>query len=334
MPASSIQILDSIVDFTAKTEVDAITKSLLTSILELTPVSEVVLLDYCSGLNPPFTVLGTNDNSAFQQENIERVDALLEDCLEIQKVTVHQAHDHTLVAVPIYYEKDEDIRGVLCGRAEQLNEEQLALVSGLIHIYENYQQIIMASERDSFTGLFNRKVLTKKLDLISDRLAQAPTAIDSDLDQASFPWICIFDVDHFKQINDNFGHVFGDEVILLLASLMRQTFSIEDTLFRYGGDEFLVLLHPCTRAMAEQKANTFIANVNARDFGAAETVTISMGATRIDKAHQSTSTLLGNADQALYHAKQNGRNQVAFYERLLESGIIKTFVAADDVELF
>nr|WP_227486533.1 MULTISPECIES: GGDEF domain-containing protein [unclassified Salinivibrio] len=192
----------------------------------------------------------------------------------------------------------------------------------------------MASERDSFTSLFNRKVLSKKLDLICDRLAQSEPSPASENGSALVPWVCIFDVDHFKQINDNFGHVFGDEVILLLASLMRQTFSSQDTLFRYGGDEFVVLFQPCSRAMAEQKANTFIANVNARDFGAAQTVTISMGATRIERGQLSTSTILGNADQALYHAKQNGRNQVAFYDDLLQSGVIKTFVAEDDVELF
>ncbi|OOE82605.1 hypothetical protein BZG72_08835 [Salinivibrio sp. PR6] len=334
MAASSIQILDSIVDFTAKTEVDAITKSLLTSITELTPVSEVVLLDYCADMQPAFTVLGTNDNSAFQQENIHQIDALLAECLATQAVTQHHTNDHVLIAVPIYYEKEEGVNGVLCGRATDLSQEQRALVAGLTRIYENYQQIIMASERDSFTSLFNRKVLSKKLDLICDRLAQSEATSDSDSDSSLSPWVCIFDVDHFKQINDNFGHVFGDEVILLLASLMRQTFSSQDTLFRYGGDEFVVLFQPCSRAMAEQKANTFIANVNARDFGAAQTVTISMGATRIERGQLSTSSILGNADQALYHAKQNGRNQVAFYDDLLQSGVIKTFVAEDDVELF
>ncbi|OOE57779.1 hypothetical protein BZG13_09175 [Salinivibrio sp. ML323] len=334
MAASSIQILDSIVDFTAKTEVDAITKSLLTSITELTPVGEVVLLDYCDDMQPAFTVLGTNDNSAFQQENIHQIDALLAECLASQAVIQHHTHDHVLIAVPIYYEKEDGVSSILCGRAKSLSQDQRALVAGLTRIYENYQQIIMASERDSFTSLFNRKVLSKKLDLICDRLAQSEATPNSDADSALSPWVCIFDVDHFKQVNDNFGHVFGDEVILLLASLMRQSFSSQDTLFRYGGDEFVVLFQPCSRAMAEQKANAFIANVNARDFGAAQTVTISMGATRIEHGQLSTSVILGYADQALYHAKQNGRNQVAFYDDLLQSGVVKTFVAEDDVELF
>ncbi|SIO27470.1 GGDEF domain-containing protein [Salinivibrio sp. ES.052] len=334
MAASSIQILDSIVDFTAETEVDAITKSLLTSITALTPVDEVVLLDYCADMQPAFTVLGTNANSAFQQENIDQIDALLDECLSTQKITQHHSDDHVLIAIPIYYEKGDDIRSILCGRATTLSHEQRALLSGLTHIYENYQQIIMASERDSFTSLFNRKVLSKKLDLICERLAQSESVDDDDAEHVQSPWIGIFDIDHFKQINDNFGHVFGDEVILLIASLMRQAFSAQDSLFRYGGDEFVVLFQPCTRAMAEQKANTLVANVNARDFGAAQTVTISMGATRIERGQLSTSTILGNADQALYHAKQNGRNQVAFYDDLRQSGMIKTFVAEDDVELF
>ena len=63
-------------------------------------------------------------------------------------------------------------------------------------------------------------------------------------------WLAVCDIDHFKQVNDNFGHLIGDEVLIMLAQVMRQSFRFDDQLFRFGGEEFIALLKPATEADA------------------------------------------------------------------------------------
>ncbi|MEZ8141411.1 GGDEF domain-containing protein [Enterovibrio sp. FF113] len=332
MTVTSIDVLDSVVDITAQTESDTISESLITTILQLTPANQVLVLDYNPETNPEFMVVACSDIFLYEEEK-DAIERVLHNCVTIgdNVVEFSSADNQSLLAVPIKGEND-DINAVVFCKCDQLKGDEVQLVEGLAKIYENYQKIISASERDGLTGLYNRKLLTTKIDLLLDRFLIQGNSITDD--PSHHHWVCIFDIDHFKKVNDALGHVFGDEVILLITSMMKKAFDDEDLLFRYGGDEFVVIMHPQSREDMEVTVRSFIKTVNERDYGQAKDVSISMGAASISDQELNAITVLGFADQALYKAKQNGRNQVAFYEDLIACGELQSLVPEDDVELF
>jgi diguanylate cyclase len=123
------------------------------------------------------------------------------------------------------------------------------------------------------------------------------------------------DIDHFKKINDNYGHLFGDKVIRAVAQVLTDNVKGRDTAARYGGEEFIVLL-PNTplegaRALAEKIRST-IEGGRIKKGGGEETakVTISLGVSRYAPG-ESSASFIERADKALYVSKQSGRNQVS-----------------------
>jgi diguanylate cyclase (GGDEF)-like protein len=141
-------------------------------------------------------------------------------------------------------------------------------------------------------------------------------------------------VDHFKRVNDQFGHLYGDEVLLLLARIMRQSFRQQDKLFRFGGEEFVVVLRAATEAEVHRALERFRRAVEDYNFPQIGRVTASIGYTMI-KPEDTIPEIVGRADDALYVAKENGRNQLANYETLLAEGMISVREQpSGDIELF
>ena len=135
-------------------------------------------------------------------------------------------------------------------------------------------------------------------------------------------WLGVVDIDHFKKINDNFGHLFGDEVLLRIADLMRQTFRSNDKLFRFGGEEFVVMLRNVAEDHVHNIFTRFRLAVERHDFPQVGRVACSVGFARIDP-RLSPADLLGRADEALYFSKRNGRNQVNGFDELVMSGKLR-----------
>ena len=145
-------------------------------------------------------------------------------------------------------------------------------------------------------------------------------------------WLAVVDIDHFKQVNDRFGHLYGDEVLILIANILRSSFRSHDRIFRFGGEEFVVLLRSTTLSTAHKVFNRFRLAVQEYHFPQVGQVTVSLGF--VSTTRGSPVEILGQADQALYYAKEHGRNQVCFYDDLVASWHLATKVANDDVELF
>ena len=144
----------------------------------------------------------------------------------------------------------------------------------------------------------------------------------------------MLDIDHFKRINDNFGHLIGDEVLLMVANLMKNSFRFRDKLFRFGGEEFVVVLKPTGATQAQAIFERFRSTMENHAFPQVGRVTISIGYAQI-RLHDQPSVILDNADQALYWSKEHGRNRVSSYEALLASGELAPPAAIDsDIELF
>lgn len=204
---------------------------------------------------------------------------------------------------------------------------ELEAMARFLHFYCNYVGLLDYSELDTLTGLFNRKTFDEAFDRI---LAQASKALGTqtgpggaerrqDEHEDKPHWLAVVDIDHFKRVNDNFGHLFGDEVLLRLANIMRKTFRSYDKLFRFGGEEFIVMLRSATRENAIAAFDRLRRNVAVHEFPQVGQVTCSVGFSRVDPL-LSPPDILGQADAALYYSKENGRNLVSCYEELVETG--------------
>ncbi len=140
------------------------------------------------------------------------------------------------------------------------------------------------------------------------------------------------DIDHFKLVNDRFGHLYGDEVLILVANILRNSFRSHDRIFRFGGEEFVVLLRSTTLETAHRVFNRFRTAVESYPFPQVGQITVSLGFVSTDTG--APVEILGKADQALYYAKENGRNRVCYYDDLISSGQLTAKVSNDEMELF
>lgn len=216
------------------------------------------------------------------------------------------------------------------------------MIEGFVQIYWNYLKLIEDNERDKLTGLLNRKAFDDKLmDILQASrratLARAERQHDVERrngDDGKYYWLAVLDIDFFKRINDTYGHLYGDEVLILIANIMRRSFRRSDLLFRYGGEEFVVVFRTRTEADAPLVLERFRQNVERYHFPQVGQVTASVGYTQILNS-EATTVVMTRADKALYYAKEHGRNQIRCYEALIADGALaKPEGNFGDVELF
>lgn len=219
-----------------------------------------------------------------------------------------------------------------------LPDQKKRMFDGVIGIYRNFLGLLDYSERDSLTGLLNRKTFDENFGRlighhVEDESASPLLKRERRADiGAQEHWLAVVDIDHFKRINDQFGHLYGDEVLIMVANRLRSSFRAQDRVFRFGGEEFVILLRGVERKDVNNVFNRFRATIENHDFPQVGKVTVSIGFGSI--SGQSPVVILGHADQALYYAKEHGRNQVCHYEGLTESGLLKSETSNEDVEFF
>ncbi|MEC5158911.1 MULTISPECIES: GGDEF domain-containing protein [unclassified Janthinobacterium] len=215
----------------------------------------------------------------------------------------------------------------------------IQVVGGIVSVYRNFQNLLDYSERDSLTGLLNRKTfddqLAKVLQSGGDYEAATPPGERERRQppQTEKQWLAVVDVDHFKLVNDKFGHLYGDEVLILIANLMQSSFRAQDRIFRFGGEEFVVLLRSSTLADAHKIIDRFRINVETHDFPQVGRITVSVGFVSLNAA-EAPVIILGRADQALYYAKSHGRNLACHYDELVETGQLHAVASNDTAEFF
>ena len=218
-----------------------------------------------------------------------------------------------------------------------LTVQLLSLIDGMLGLYRNYLSLLQYSQVDTLTRLLNRKTFEDSLQKLLRSNEGTPITPKSQErrseEEQNDDWLAIFDIDHFKQVNDHYGHLFGDEVLLIMSDIMRQVFRRRDKLFRFGGEEFIVILRRTSEKNALKVMERFRHSVANHRFPQIERVTVSLGLTRILPGDSPT-TVLGRADEALYYAKQNGRNQLHYYEALAAQGKIPLQVVNTEAELF
>lgn len=159
---------------------------------------------------------------------------------------------------------------------------------------------------DSLTGLLNHSSVLKRLEIEIDYARQRQSSLS-----------CIMvDIDHFKKINDTFGHPVGDVVIKKLATLLSVRLRNQDSVGRYGGEEFVLILPGSIAEHSKERCDNLRAYFSQYQFTVDEVnffVTFSAGIASFDPESDDAQTLIEKADKALYQAKQFGRNQVVVY---------------------
>ena len=205
--------------------------------------------------------------------------------------------------------------------------QDLYVLESLIRIYQNFVSVLIDNQRDTLTGLLNRKIFEdsilklvelRKRDKGDDGTIENERRGRKDSDRF---WLGIFDIDNFKKINDTFGHVFGDEILILIGWLVKDVFRATDLKFRFGGEEFIVVVRAESAESAYSIFERFRKSVENYRFPQTGTITVSIGIVEIT-GEESTSVFVGSADKALYYAKNNGKNMTCIYSELVEKGLI------------
>jgi diguanylate cyclase (GGDEF)-like protein len=168
------------------------------------------------------------------------------------------------------------------------------------------ERLAAQSERDGLTGIYNRRKLEQVLEHELQRARRYRQPLS----------LLMFDIDHFKRINDTHGHLIGDEAIRHVATKAVSTLRVTDFVARYGGEEFVALL-PGEEIAGAQIAAERLRQAVAKPFSAdAEvtlSITISLGVTGLRPDTAGATKLLAEADHALYASKQGGRNRVTVF---------------------
>lgn len=177
-----------------------------------------------------------------------------------------------------------------------------ALTAAVFSQVQRARALSMALSRDSLTGLLKH----------ADIKEQVALEVERSLRCGNPASVVMLDLDHFKQVNDRYGHAAGDNVIRALANLMRQRLRRIDSIGRYGGEEFVAVLPDCPAEQAKRIFDEIREHFAALSFhagGRTFSVSLSAGISQTD-GQASGSELLERADQGLYQAKERGRNQV------------------------
>ena len=163
-------------------------------------------------------------------------------------------------------------------------------------------QVQNMAARDELTGVFNRRTLADVLNVHKNRADRYGTIFS----------VLMLDIDHFKRVNDTYGHQNGDRVLKAFAAAISSGLRSTDILGRYGGEEFVVIMPDTTQALAQQAADRIRALIADAPFtigrGESLRVTMSGGVATTNPPDETIDTQLKRADDALYRAKHNGRN--------------------------
>jgi len=220
---------------------------------------------------------------------------------------------------------------IIAVEAPMVSDKQLHdTITMLLQIHQNFAGLITDNEHDTLTGLLNRKTFEGKVNKVIDQMLKSAKRKD---DKANFIYfLAIFDIDHFKHVNDTHGHLVGDDVLRQMSKLMKETFREKDLLFRYGGEEFLGVFECANARDIRQLLERFMVKVSKFEFPKVGRVTLSIGYTEIF-TYDNPSQLVSRADQALYYAKEHGRNRTCNFEQLIADGALEALKVEINTEL-
>lgn len=231
----------------------------------------------------------------------------------IVESTLTQFHPKEVVIEPVKF-KNVPIAVILLAKAEPFEDEcskQLSIFSQslavALHNALEHEQLQKLAALDPLTGVLNRRFGLVRLREEYSRAIRRGLPLG----------VLMFDIDHFKQVNDTYGHVVGDRVLRNVTSMIRQSIREGDILLRYGGEEFMAILPGASKddAFAIADRARHIIRDSMTSYGSNKiSVTISAGVDSMPESSISgESELIANADEALYRSKNSGRDKVTMH---------------------
>ena len=246
---------------------------------------------------------------ALEKKRFIHVQRIPADCQVSINFGIAETLPREVAIFPIVY-RDEVLGALLLATLNRFQPNELALLEYVTNqiaiVLENtmaHEQLERLSVTDELTGLNNRRYLTSRMEETFSEAQRYRSGLA----------VLIMDVDHFKQVNDRFGHQVGDRVLQEVSRVLADCMRESDLLGRYGGEEFLAMLPRADLASARSTAEKLRLAVNALQFGEMDgaRVSISVGVAVLAR-HDAYSLdgLISAADKALYRAKEQGRNRV------------------------
>jgi diguanylate cyclase len=204
-----------------------------------------------------------------------------------------------------------EIKDQIISEANKIKEETQTLKVELNKYKEKTSELTKRLEQseadaliDNLTGAFNRNAYNIEI-----------VRFIKEFERYKHPFaIVVLDIDHFKNVNDTYGHAKGDEILKIVAALVKSTIRETDKIFRYGGEEFVIWMPKMetnTAIQASDKIRRVIEGQNWNAIAKGLDITASFGISCV-KENDTTTTVFNRADKALYNSKNNGRNQVSF----------------------
>ncbi len=339
-----MDILDSVAKVTEHKDKDSLEISLVTTLAELYQPTSIRLLKITNtqtNTEAFISVEYNEDNkevttSISKKVPVDRDHSLQQCLLQAEPVIEGDFKGHAVRAIYPIFDNQNRVIGFIELVTPSFDDTQNKFVTAFMKIYRNYLRIMEESNHDALTGLLNRKTFDSNFHKI---LLEAKTIEEKNykrrkIDKTHYYWLAVADIDHFKQVNDTYGHLFGDEVLILLTNIMRNTFRDDDKLYRFGGEEFVIILSPSDIFGAKCAFEKFRKAVANYEFPQIKNITVSMGFTQI-KPFNTPAGTIDEADAALYYAKEHGRNSVYEYGQLVAEGkLTPTTINSTDIELF
>ena len=240
-----------------------------------------------------------------------------------------------IIAYPMFG-ADEVCGCFVFRRDREVSANEDATIRGVLEVFSNYYALLDVSQRDRLTGLLNRQALESNFDRIWSAMARPDAYVERPAGRREKPpakyWLAVVDIDHFKRINDTWGHMVGDEILLLAARLMQRTFRASDLLYRYGGEEFVAIISAENEALARNVFERVRLAIEAHAFPRNVAMTVSIGYAEVDSGILPVE-VLSRADRSLYQAKQDGRNRIYDFAELVARGVFAN-PTYGDAELF
>ncbi len=184
-------------------------------------------------------------------------------------------------------------------------EKNQEMAESRSRLEEAYAKLHLLATVDSLTGVLNHRALMESLTsgIGNNRAVGSPCSI------------ILLDIDNFKQLNDEYGHMAGDEALRVVGRVLKECSPVGSGVGRYGGEEFMVVLPGASESAAFEVAETIRRGIEAAP-QQSRAVTASLGISTVYSMGKSEQTLINEADQAMYWAKRNGKNRTAHFGRI------------------
>lgn len=258
-------------------------------VLEAYTSGEIDLLAYRNTSAEEYKALAIKSIDSYADSN-ERIGKITEEQAEL----LEQSNGDTLINFEKITEKFNDIQNHLSDEVSRANDVIYTLM-------EQVKNLEVKTSLDPLTKTFNRYALNEHLRTILEK------------DKLNFDIFCfMIDADNFKQINDKFGHIAGDKVLIFLAKLFKKALRDGDRVYRFGGEEFIILLNRTDLEGARlvgERLLTLCRNNKPLFQNQQITVTLSIGMTKI-KETDTIDAIIQRSDTALYKAKNNGKDRL------------------------